>query len=186
MVNYSFSGVACISDCLEWWPPAPCLVISLKFIRKLSFLKIQINTIKKFFMSPRDWNITLEKELTNKTISGVFTFRTTLLALGFPGSLAGKESTCSADVGLILGLRRFPREGNGCPFQYSGLETSRDCIGHGVTKSRTLLSNFHFHFVSITQGLKMKTSGMVSTTRPNKNNVNFIKTLQCSWDLRSC
>ena len=34
----------------------------------------------------------------------------------------------------------------------------------GVTKSRTLLSNFHFHFVSITQGLKMKTSGMVSTT----------------------
>ena len=33
--------------------------------------------------------------------------------------------------------------------QYSGLENSMDSIVHGVAKSRTLLSNFHFHFQSL-------------------------------------
>ena len=32
---------------------------------------------------------------------------------GFPGGSNGKESACSADVGLILGLGRSPGEGNG-------------------------------------------------------------------------
>ena len=32
------------------------------------------------------------------------------------------------------------------PLQFSGLENSIDCIVHGVTKSRTRLSNFHFTF----------------------------------------
>ena len=31
------------------------------------------------------------------------------------------------------------------PLQYSGLENSMDCIVHGVTKSRTRLSDFHSH-----------------------------------------
>ena len=66
--------------------------------------------------------------------------------LGFPGGSAGKISTCSAgDLGSIPGLGRFPGEGKGYPLQYSGLENSMDCIVHGVTKSRTRLSNFHFH-----------------------------------------
>ena len=57
---------------------------------------------------------------------------------GFPGGSAGKESTCSVgDPGLIPELGRFPREGNGCPLQYSGLENSMDCIVHGVAKSQT-------------------------------------------------
>ena len=30
------------------------------------------------------------------------------------------------------------------PLQYSGLENSMDCIVHGVAKSRTRVSNFHF------------------------------------------
>ena len=30
------------------------------------------------------------------------------------------------------------------PLQYSGLENSMNCIGHGVAKSRTWLSDFHF------------------------------------------
>ena len=50
------------------------------------------------------------------------------------------------DLVLIPGLGRSPGEGKGYPFQYSGLENSMDCIVHGVTKSRTQLSNFHFHF----------------------------------------
>ena len=36
-----------------------------------------------------------------------------------------------------------PGEGNGNLFQYSCLENSMDCIVHGVTKSRTQLSDFH-------------------------------------------
>ena len=50
------------------------------------------------------------------------------------------------DLGSIPGLGRSPGEGKGYPFQYSGLENSMDHIVHGVTKSRTGLSDFHFHF----------------------------------------
>ena len=68
---------------------------------------------------------------------------------GFPDSSAGRESACSVgDLGSIPGLGRFPREGKGYPLQYSGLENSMDCIVHGVTKSRTWLSDFHFPFLS--------------------------------------
>ena len=39
---------------------------------------------------------------------------------GFPGSSAGKESTCnSGDLGSITGLGRSPGGGNGYPLQYS-------------------------------------------------------------------
>ena len=39
---------------------------------------------------------------------------------GFPGSSAGKESTCNAgDLGSIPGLGRSPGEGIGYPLQYS-------------------------------------------------------------------
>ena len=41
-------------------------------------------------------------------------------------------------------LGRSPGEGKGYPLQYSGLENSMDYKVHGVTKSRTLLSDFHF------------------------------------------
>ena len=55
--------------------------------------------------------------------------------LGFPCGSAGKESACnSGDLGSILGLGRSPGEGNGYPFEYSGLENSMDCIVHGVTE----------------------------------------------------
>jgi len=64
--------------------------------------------------------------------------------LGFPCGSAGKESICNAgDLGLIPGLGRSREEGNGYPFQYSGLKNSMDCILHGVTKSQTQLTAFH-------------------------------------------
>ena len=67
--------------------------------------------------------------------------------LGFPSGSAGKESACNArDLGSIPGLGRSPGEGKGYPLQYSGLENSMDCIVHGVTKSRTRLSDFHLTF----------------------------------------
>ena len=57
---------------------------------------------------------------------------------------AGKESACNVgDLGSIPELGRFPGEGKGYPLRYSGLENSMDYIFHGVTKSRTQLSDFH-------------------------------------------
>ena len=53
--------------------------------------------------------------------------------MAFPGGSAGKELACN--VG----------EGKGYPLQYSGLENSMDCIVHGIVKTRTRLSDFHFH-----------------------------------------
>ena len=63
---------------------------------------------------------------------------------GFRHSSVGKESASNAgDLGSIPGWGRSSGEGKGYPLQYSGLENSMDCIVHGVTKSRTQLSNFH-------------------------------------------
>ena len=50
---------------------------------------------------------------------------------------------CEAWV-QIPGLGRSPGEGKGHPLQYSGLENFMDCIVHGVAKSGTPLSDFHF------------------------------------------
>ena len=66
---------------------------------------------------------------------------------GFPRSSAGKESACSAGVsGSIPGLGRSPGEGDGTPFQYSGLENPMDrgawrATVHGVAKSQKRLSD---------------------------------------------
>ena len=49
------------------------------------------------------------------------------------------------DLGSIHGLQRSPGEGKGYPLRYSDLENSMDCIVHGVSKSRTQLSDFHIH-----------------------------------------
>ena len=70
----------------------------------------------------------------------------TPIFLRFPISSAGKESlTCNVgDLGSIPGLGRSPREGNSYPLLYSGLENSIDCVVHGVAKSQTQLSDFHF------------------------------------------
>ena len=49
-----------------------------------------------------------------------------------------KESACTVeDLDSISGLGRAPREGNGYPLQYSGLENAMDSIVYGVTKSQT-------------------------------------------------
>ena len=68
----------------------------------------------------------------------------TSVFLGFPCGSAGRESACNAgDLGLIPGLGRSPGEGKDFLLQYSGLESSMDCIVHGVAKSRARLSDFH-------------------------------------------
>ena len=64
------------------------------------------------------------------------------LSQNFPCGSAGKESSSN----LPLGGASFPGEGKGYPLQNSGLENSMDWIVHGVSKSGTQLSDFHFHF----------------------------------------
>ena len=73
--------------------------------------------------------------------------------LGFPCGSAGEESTCNAgNLGSIREFRRSPAEGKGYPLRCSGLENFVDCIVHGVSKSWTQLSDFHFHFMNIGLG----------------------------------
>ena len=63
---------------------------------------------------------------------------TNIVATGFLGSSAGKESSCNAGhPGLIPGLRKSAGEGIGYPLQYSGLENSTDWVVLGVAKSWT-------------------------------------------------
>ena len=50
-----------------------------------------------------------------------------------------------------LGREDSPGEGKGYPLQYSGLENCMDCIAHGVAKSQTRLSNFHFTSLHLAQ-----------------------------------
>ena len=45
----------------------------------------------------------------------------------------------------FLGWEDSPGEGKGYPLQDSGLENPMDCRGHGVVKSQTGPSDFHFH-----------------------------------------
>jgi hypothetical protein len=56
----------------------------------------------------------------------------------------------AGDLGSIPGLGRSPGEGNGNPLQYFCLENPMDggawqATVHGVTKSRTQLSDFTYH-----------------------------------------
>ena len=68
-----------------------------------------------------------------------------LAFLGFPCGSAGKESAFDVgDLGLTPGLGRSLGEGKGYRLLFPGLENAMDCIVHGVAKSWTQLSDFHF------------------------------------------
>ena len=100
-----------------------------------------------------------------------------VLNQGFPSGSAGKESVCNAgDLGLIRGLGRSPREGNGYPLQYSGLENSMDCIVYGVAKSWTGLSDFHWNARSMNQG-KLEVVKQAMT----RVNINILGISELMW-----
>ena len=90
-------------------------------------------------------NYRKESEWTHLNILAI-----NFIYVGCPCGSAGKESTCNVgDLGSIPGLRGSPGEGKGYAFQYSGLENSTDCVVHGVAKSWTRLSDFHFYHICI-------------------------------------
>ena len=83
------------------------------------------------------------------TVHGVTKSQTQLSTFTFSMLESGMcESPCnSGDPGLIPRLGRSPGEGNDYPLQYSCLENTMDrgawwATVHGVTKSRTQLSDF--------------------------------------------
>ena len=99
--------------------------------------------------------------------------------LGFACGSAGKESACNVgDLGLIPGFGRSPGEGKGYPLQYSGLENSMDCIVHGVAKSQTLLSDFHFLqnliILNLFEGNKFTSWSIIARLCFSLNNRSFI------------
>ena len=93
------------------------------------------------------WEIPWTEE-PGRLVHGVAESDTTLQA----GISEVKASACSAgDLDSIPVLGRAPGEGNGNPLQYSCLENPTDggawwAAVHGVTKSRTRLSDFTFTF----------------------------------------
>ena len=76
-------------------------------------------------------------------------------SLSFPGGSEVKASATNiGDLGSIPGSGRSPGERNGNPLQYSCLENPMDwgawlAAVHGVTKSRTRLSDFTYLFKSM-------------------------------------
>ena len=83
---------------------------------------------------------------------------------GFPGGSEVKASASNAgDQGSVPGSGRSPGEGNGNPLQYSCLENPMDgeawwAAVHGVTKSRTRLSDFTYLLMAH-MGLPIWSSG---------------------------
>ena len=72
-------------------------------------------------------------------------YRTRTVGASLEAQLVKKSACNVGGPGLIPGLGAFPEEGKGYPLQYSGLQKSMGFIVHGVTKSQTQLSDFHFH-----------------------------------------
>ena len=64
--------------------------------------------------------------------------------VSYVAQLVKNPPATQEDLGSIPGLGRSPGEGQDYPLQYSCLESSMDCIVHGVTKSQKRLSDFDF------------------------------------------
>ena len=97
----------------------------------------------------------------------------------FPGGSAGKESACNAgDLGSSPGLGRSPGEGKGYPLQCSGLENSIDYTVHGVAKSQTRLSDFHFFPFSSNPPRALGGGRYDNTLSPTFKNISFIMRLR--------
>ena len=74
-------------------------------------------------------------------------------------------------------MGRSPGDGKGYLLQYSGLENSMDCIVHGVTNSRTQLSDFHFNHLMhelLIAKFRLKLKKIGKNTRPFSYDLNQI------------
>ena len=84
---------------------------------------------------------------------GKYLILCTQLKGGFPGSSAGKESTCNeGDPGSIPGLGRSPGGGHGNPVQYSCLEHPHRQRNLEGTDTKEQLSTHTAHTTQIHTG----------------------------------
>ena len=81
--------------------------------------------------------ITVEAMGTGETLTSFS------ILLGLPCSSVDKESACRRPR-IDSWVGKIPWRREKLPLQYSGLENSMGCIVHGVAKSWTRLSHFHF------------------------------------------
>ena len=95
--------------------------------------------------------------------------------MGFPGGSVGQEFACNAgEPGSIPGLGRSPADWTGYPLQYSGLQNFMDrgawqATVHGVAKSRTRLSDFHF-FSTGSTNIMIRMTSLSKTGNIKKTN----------------
>ena len=105
--------------------------------------KVFSNELTLPIRSPKYWSFRFSTSPYTE-YSGLISFRIDwfdLLAVGLPLWLSWKRTR------LQWGRPAFgrsPGEGKGYPLKYSGLENSIGCIVHGVAKSWTWQSDFHF------------------------------------------
>ena len=82
----------------------------------------------------------------------------------------------------------WPGEGKGYPLQYSGLESSMDCIVPEVVKSQTRLSDFHFtsfQSVELTSSFLFWPAALIKSTIQLPITLTLRTQLQ-SWDMYLC
>ena len=104
-----------------------------------------LSELRELVMDREAWRVAIHGVAKSQTRLSDWTELNWMTYDGFPCGSAGKESACNVgDLGSVPGLGRSPGEGKGYPLQYSGLENSMDSTVHGVTKSQTRLSDFHF------------------------------------------
>ena len=122
---------------------ASCFVFWLSGTRDLSFLT-------RYGTSAQALEGEVLTTWTTREVPKIFlnlVFKNFNILTCFLDSSVGKEFAYNAGgLGSILGLGRSPGEGKAStpvfwPGEFHGV--------HGVAKSRTQLSNFHFHFFSI-------------------------------------
>ena len=85
------------------------------------------------------------------------------------------------DVGLIPGSGRSPGERNGNPLQDSCLENSTDrgvwqATVHGIAKSRTWLTDYHFHFFCTNHTYFLTSITFAPTITIAPTSINFAST----------
>ena len=155
---------------------------------------MQDSHFKLFLPKERFFNIVIL--IRNEEINdlGILPFCSILAKLfpfsprGFPGGSDGKESTRNVgNLGLIPGLRKSPGERKGYPLQYPGLESFMDCTVHGLAKSQTWLSNFHFlfsfHFFYVTGGNLFRTKYTLHFITPNIPSITGLRKSHKVWQV---
>ena len=103
--------------------------------------------------------------------------------LGFPCGSAGKESACNVRY-LVFNswVGKIPWRREKYPLQYSGLENSMNCIVHGVTRSWTQLSDFHFTSDSLIISWCLQDWWCKKTLHKGRGDQPLLENLLSFWD----